>query len=195
MCFLGCRETSLCCLLSMRDPVKTKKIIILLLTITVSIIIVSCSGDNNPLESVHYNGFIKIETDKSEYIIDSASSSRFIIITGTLTNTTADTFYSELGDAYGSNFEQESLLFSEGNDGSIEYNTDGNNWVNIKQAALIEGSKVIRLSPKSSYTFQAPAFIGINQTGQYRLVVKYYKSYNEIVADTLKDKSNTFIIY
>jgi hypothetical protein len=174
---------------------KTSEAIILLLAFIINFIIISCSEEANPLESESFNEYIEIVTDKSEYSIDSVSSSRFIVITGILTNTSTDTLYSELGDGFNASFEQEPLLFAKGNDGIVEYYNKENKWVSIEQARLIEGSKVIRISPKSSYSFQAPAFIGINQTGQYRLIVKYYKSYNEINTDTLIDKSNTFTIY
>ena len=174
---------------------KTREAIILLLGLIINFVIISCSKEANPLESENFNEYIQIETNKSEYSIDSVSSSRFIIITGILTNTSTDTLYSELGDGFDASFEQEALLFAKGNDGIVEYYNKENKWVSIEQSSLFEGGKVIRISPKSSYAFQAPAFIGINQTGEYRLIVKYYKSYNEMKTDTLRDKSNTFTIY
>ncbi len=172
-------------------------IIALWVTVLISFLLLGCSGEDNPVDSeetVNFNGAVKVQTDKSEYFVDTASSDNWIIITGTLANTASQDFYSELGDWFDSNFEQELLLFAKWNDGSVEHFNKRNRWEKVEQGTLFEGSRVIQISAKTNYEFHAPVLFDKEKIGQYRLIIKYYKTLNENTTDTLHDVSNTFSI-
>ena len=65
---------------------------------------------------------MKIKSNKFEYHLNVDSWNHYYCsITGTLLNSTQDTFYSNLGDAFDSRFDQEHLTIAYQTDGYFEY--------------------------------------------------------------------------
>lgn len=156
-----------------------------------------CSKGNNPVsyqEDEIFDEYLQIQTEKLVYSLRNDFHNSNTHVSGIVTNTTQDTFYANLGDAYNSSMDHNNLLFAHKTDGYFEYNTYDNQWENAEQGMLIEGSKVIRILPEVQYTIQAMAIIDTDKIGKYRLRIQYYKSNSEAEVDTLQDISNTFTI-
>ena len=174
-----------------------KKLFVSLLIIFISAIYFgSCSDDSIPTvpdSTELFNENLTIVTNKSEYSLGSDFYNNYGTVTATLTNTTQDTFYSNIGDGFNSAIDHEILLFAYQNDGFFEYNIENDNWEITEQGRLIEGSKIIRILPSVNYIIQAPSIIDLNKLGDYRLRIHYYKNSNG-VGDTLRDISNIFSI-
>ncbi len=173
------------------------KIRIALIILSFTLLFVFCSKENNPIgyqDNEIFDEYLQIQTEKSVYSIRNDFHNSNAHVSGTITNTTQDTFYANLGDAYNSSIDQDNLLFAYKTDGYFEYNIHGTNWENVEQGVLIERSKVIRLLPETHYTIQAMAVIDTDKTGKHRLRIHYYRRNSETEVDTLQDISNTFTI-
>ncbi|MEE9430267.1 MAG: hypothetical protein V3V16_04455 [Melioribacteraceae bacterium] len=164
----------------------------------VLLFLISCTENNNPVktnEETEFNNNLEIITNELEYHLDDNFGKNYSCsISGTLLNSTQDTFYSNLGDAFNSNFDQENLTIAYQTDGYFEYKLIDKTWKNIEQFRLIEGSKIIRLLPGVEYKISASAIVDTNKLGEHRIRINYYKNYLSANIDTLRDTSNVFSI-
>ncbi|MEN8191613.1 MAG: hypothetical protein ABFS12_02275 [Bacteroidota bacterium] len=174
-----------------------KQIICFFIIVIFSFLLLTCSDDGITEISDQddiYKDYLQIQTAKSQYSHSEDFHNSYAHISGTVTNTTQDTFYSKLGDAFNSSIDQDVFLIANKTDGFYEFKNSSNNWASVEQGHLIEGSKVIRILPETQYTVQATAIIDSNQTGNFRLRIQYYRNYDEAIVDTLQDISNVFTI-
>jgi len=150
-----------------------------------------CSDADNPVVSEKPDNKLDITTSRNIYIYE-----EWMSISGTVINTTGDTFYSKLGDAIIANDDQEYLYFAEGSDCYFQkYETATGQWTNMPRGWLIEGTKVVSLLPQKTYLFSFHSRPDSGDSGQYRFLLKYYrKTGTAFSTDTLRDTSNTFII-
>lgn len=166
------------------------------LTILTSLFII-ISGCNDNIIQPGEEGFagkLEIKTEKSEYNLEDFNGN-IVTVSASVVNISADTFYSNLGDFYGSDAYQDYLIMAAGSDGYFEVSAGKISWTQLSRPIAIEGTKVVKILPSKMYTLTATTFLDSSNFGRCRLRINYYKTYSKNGADTLKDISNTFFIY
>lgn len=90
----------------------------------------------------------------------------------TLHNTSSQTFYAKIGDAFNSADEQDPLATSQGSDGVVEGKGAMSSWFPLTQGVMVEGTKYIALKPGKTY--QLVSLVAESgYRGQARIRVRY----------------------
>lgn len=147
-----------------------------ILALIVSGAIAACSGYDNgqttdPTNSI-VAGQVTIALPKTVYTIAELSPSGSGV-RATLGNTSDQTFYSMLGDAFNGAIDQNPLFVANGSDASLQ-RQQGSDWVAVSGLNLVEGVKVVSIQPGKSYDLIAQS--NAVTAGQYRIVVAYRNS-------------------
>lgn len=176
----------------------TKRLQIIVSHFLIFLILISCSENISPIipdEESEFSENLIIKTNELQYNLNVDSwNNYYCSISGTLLNSTPDTFYSNLGDVFDSSFDQNTLTIAYQTDGYFEHKQENVAWENVEQFRLSEGSKIIRILPGAKYKIGASAIIDTNKLGDHRIRISYYKNYLSANLDTLRDTSNTFNI-
>ena len=155
--------------------------------------------EKNP---VSYNGYgaISIKTEKSTYIWQQEESNKVLHINSILENSSKSIYYSNVGDGYNSESEQDFLFIAGNSAGCLEkYDAANDLWYEAKNLLgfLYEGSKFVFIKPSKKYSLRASLHIknDAEEKGKYRFRIDYYNNVNQDVnAIPLRDYSNTFLI-
>ncbi|MBD3290722.1 hypothetical protein GF337_18090, partial [candidate division KSB1 bacterium] len=87
-----------------------------------------CASENG-ISPIPDNSRLSIETSREVYSWKAGGGDRYIVIEGTIENTTDTTFYSRLGDGFGS-AEQNQMFFAGNSAGFLEkYDGRSPTWV------------------------------------------------------------------
>jgi hypothetical protein len=117
---------------------------------------------------------IAVATPELEYHWDNLEPGNGLAIQALLTNQGTRSYYARLGDAFNAMDEQSVLFVATGSDAFLD-RAVSSEWVPVERATLIEGVKVVALTPGSTYTLMT-YFLGGNTTGTFRLRVQYMTS-------------------
>jgi hypothetical protein len=139
------------------------------------------SGESGALE-------IQTETSVASSVINSGGAG----LEATLRNTTSQTFYANVGDAFNSAEEQDPLITTSGSDAVVEGKNSYDVWAPLDQGVMIEGTKYVVIKPGKTYRLtsliNAPSF-----RGQARIRVRYSTTPNG-TGTIAVDYSNVFEI-
>lgn len=167
--------------------------------------LISCSPETNPVTPTGVgpqetgDGFLSIRTEKNTYPRPEGPYGRDFA--ATIVNQTDRLFYARLGDGFIASQDQATLMAAEGSDGFLEQ-WDSSEWQPLPRPVAIEGTAVIALRPRSTYTLNGyfpPARGGIGIPDPWakvslRFRVQYFDDPGMAPEQAHQDFSNTFVL-
>jgi hypothetical protein len=148
-----------------------------MLTVLVASALAACSGHDNSAATDPTNsivaGQVTITLPKNIYSAADLNPGSGQGVRATLGNTSDQSFYSMIGDAFNGAIDQSPLFVANGSDASLE-REQGSDWVAVTGVQMIEGVKVVSIQPGKSYELIAQS--NGATAGRYRIVVAYRNS-------------------